>query len=870
MRHGFWRVAANRLAHIRPIIPALTIAALGISLSLYAFFAWRVSEAAANRNDFSLAATARLDMMRRSILKPFDAMGYVENLIESVGPVDQPTFNRFAGEVLRENPQILQLIWAPVRAGAASAPFDAPAGFTTSYVLPAGADEIAGRDIGTLPDYGACLHRPPEFDAKTDRICVVSVDGGVDALVILAVRAFVPHTDDLPLSGAIVGRIHLKFATDANNLPNIEVVDLATPGGTNLLHPAEHSGEAVRAIETANAVSLDIHIGSETWRLVNFPHKPATEWLSWQSLGVLVACLAMTTNLTIYILLINRHRRRTEATVIDRTRELEAALGRVQSSEQRLQDYAAIASDWNWETDKDLRFTHVAVQVSQHQIEPGELIGLDRLTEDDAENEVVQRRELLSSHQIFRDLRYDYGTDRGLLTLSLSGLPIIAADGTFQGYRGSVRDITLQLQAEAKQRLAHWAAEQANRAKSNFLATMSHEIRTPMNGVLGMVQMLSDTALDHEQRRMCDLIYRSGNSLKQILNDILDYSKLEAGKITLEVIGSSLTEIVASVVDLMQGTAKAGGLSIELDTGDSLMPPVMTDPTRFRQVLFNLVSNAIKFSERGVVTIRLRGVDAGPNRLAITLAIIDQGIGISGEALRRLFARFSQADDSTTRRFGGTGLGLAITRELVTLMGGTIGVTSVPGQGTTFTIEMTLPIAEGLVGPTPQARWTEQAADARVLDILVAEDNEINREVIRGLLRDHRLTVVEDGHEAVEAARTGRFDLVLMDVMMPTMNGPQATAAIRALGPAGAALPIIALTANSMSGDRETYLAAGMTDYVSKPIDRHDLFDVIERVTGGPVMRPIAAGKIPAPPIAVTEAATLEIDDFIASLSLGT
>jgi signal transduction histidine kinase/CheY-like chemotaxis protein len=538
-------------------------------------------------------------------------------------------------------------------------------------------------------------------------------------------------------------------------------------------------------------------------------------------------------------------------------------------SEQRLEDYVATASDWYWETNDAGHFTRIAEQVRDHGIEPGDLMGLDRLTEDDADDEVTRRQAILARQQSFRDMRYDYAGERGLLTLSLSGLPIFASDGTFQGYRGSTRDITAQLQAEATQRSARWAAEEANRAKSTFLATMSHEIRTPMNGVLGMVQILSDTALDQDQRRMCDVIYQSGNSLQQILNDILDYSKLEAGKITLEQIGASLIDIVDSVVGLMRGTAEAKGLAIEVEAGAVPLPPVVIDPTRLRQVLFNLVSNAIKFSEQGVVSIRLLGVPAGQDRLAITLAVTDEGIGMSLEAQQRLFVRFSQADASTTRRFGGTGLGLAITKELVALMGGTIGVHSAPGQGTTFQVKLTLPVAEAIVGPVAPARWAGQVANARVLDILVAEDDMINQEVIRGLLRGHRLTVTGNGREAVEAVRAGHYDLVLMDVMMPVMDGLKATAAIRALASPAATLPIIALTANSMSGDQERYLAEGMNGYVSKPIDRQRLFEVIERVTGSAVLRPRAAASEPVSVPAPSRQAAREVEDFVASLDLG-
>ena len=867
------RLTAHWLGRLGLVIPVLLVVILGAAFSVYAFTTWRAFEAATAENNFKVAATARLANFRRRVSKPFDAMAHIETLIEAVGDVDEATFSRFASEVIRRNPEIEQLIWAPIHATSPGVPFNSPAqlspaGFTASYLLPAGASEIIDRDIGTLPGYGECLNKNPQFNADSDRLCVHEVDGGLDIYTVMAVERLAPHGDAPLLSGAIGGRIHLKLSTTLADGSGIEIFDLNAPGGMKRLLAAQ-TFDGADSVSMAGSVFQDLLVGSEAWRVVNFPTVRTGVSPSKESLFVLAACLAVTVHIAAYISLILHRRRKTEVTVTDRTLQLETALSDLRLSEQRLQSYISTASDWYWETDKELRFTRVAAQAREHKIEPDELIGLDRLTADDADLEVSQRGELLGGHQMFRDLRYDYATDRELLTLSLSGLPIFASDGRFMGYRGSARDITLQLQVEAKQRQARWTAEQANRTKSNFLATMSHEIRTPMNGVLGMVQALSDTVLDPEQRRMCDVIYRSGHSLHQILNDILDYSKLEAGKITLESIASSLIDIVDSVVDLMRGTAEASGLTIEVETVDGPPPPVVIDPTRLRQVLFNLTSNAIKFSERGAVTIRLRGVPAEePGELAVTLSIADQGIGISAEAQQRLFARFSQADGSTTRRYGGTGLGLAITKELVTLMGGTISVRSVPGQGTTFIVQLTLPIAEPIAEILTPPRFTEQSADARVLDILVAEDNDINQEVIQGLLRGHRLTIVGDGCQAVEAFQTGRFDLVLMDVMMPAMNGLEATGAIRALGPEGVAVPIIALTANSMSGDRERYLSAGMTDYVSKPIERENLFKVMELVTGHTVWRPISAGLSPARAPAAKQATEVKVDDFIASLGL--
>jgi signal transduction histidine kinase/CheY-like chemotaxis protein len=859
--------SARWLRRWGPAVPVLFVSILGVMLSLYAFRAWRAVEMETARNDFRAAATRRLASLRRDLAKPLDAMKFIETLFEAVGVVDEDEFDKFAGELLRDNPAIREVIWAPpgLADSAGPAAQTTPDRLVVRYALPRVPDDAIGRDIRDRPEYKACLETAPVSSRREDRLCLSREGNDIAIVAILPIARLGVHDDGATDAGIIAARVNLRLPDTAGDGSSVEIFDIDHPNGVARLISGESFDIGPEIPE--NAVFQNLPVGGTHWRLANIPAIVGTGSPSRRSLLVLAGCLAVTANLAVYILLILRRRQRIEVTVRDRTVELEVALGELRRSEQRLQDYITTASDWYWETDRKLRFTHVGDQARVYGIDPDHLVGIDRLTADDAANDVAERAGHLAAHEMFRDMRYEYGAEHGLLTLSLSGLPIFGPDGAFLGYRGSARDITEQLQIETKQRQARWVAEQANRAKSNFLATMSHEIRTPMNGVLGMVQVLSDTALDDEQRRMCDVIWRSGQALHQILNDILDYSKLEAGRITLEAIATSLLEVVDGVVDLMRGTAEAKGLTVTVEAIDGGPPPVMVDPTRLRQVLFNLVSNAIKFSARGSVAIRLRGTDLGFGHVAVVLEVADQGIGISQEARRKLFTRFSQADGTTTRRYGGTGLGLAITKQLVTLMGGSIDVDSVLGEGTTFTIRMTLPIAARVETSGTPPRWTEQAVNARILDILVVEDNDINQEVIASMLRGHRLTMASDGMQAISAVRGGSFDVVLMDVMMPVMNGMEATREIRALNAPGAGAPIIALTANSMSGDREQYLAAGMTDYVSKPIERENLFNAIERVIGEPVWRPLAAATtaVAAKP-AVSRAAEQQLEDFLAHL----
>ena len=423
-------------------------------------------------------------------------------------------------------------------------------------------------------------------------------------------------------------------------------------------------------------------------------------------------------------------------------------------------------------------------------------------------------------------------TPDGIRNYKVVSSPVCDGTGTVVSAIEVVEDITEHVNFEQGLREAKQAAESANRTKSEFLANMSHEIRTPMNGILGMTQLLGMTGPTEEQKEYLEYIESSGRNLMTLINDILDLSKIESGKIELEHSGFSLEQAVNDVINTQKSAIRAKHLGINLIITPEIPQTVYGDQLRFKQIMLNLIGNAVKFTEQGEITVSAGIGCLVEDTAIVNISVRDTGIGIAPDQHEKIFGAFNQADASTTRRYGGTGLGLTICRRLVELMGGSIGVESTGENGSEFHVSLPFEIAPN-AETVPAEPGVQNLREGPRLSILVVEDNPTNQKFIGALLRKtgHRVTCGNDGKQALEAWRSAHFDCILMDIQMPVMGGEEALKQIRNDESAnGRHVPVIALTAHALKGDQERFLAQGFDGYLTKPLRIEKLIEQLNQL----------------------------------------
>jgi len=602
---------------------------------------------------------------------------------------------------------------------------------------------------------------------------------------------------------------------------------------------------------TAAIVTTTHEIGEEEARLlaIRLEHAKNLE----RPTQVVLLCSGL---LVLLLALLVAHERRHRLRALsDANMQLEQDIARREVAESELALLAANATDAVLRIALDGRCTYASPSIGHVlgltvEVVVGRPIaaGIDE----------VDREEMLMFHHLLVS-----GTiERGVITVRAEradepglriwieahcGLVRDAITGEPREVIASLRDVTERKRLELELDTARARAEAAAKAKSSFLANMSHEIRTPMNGVLGFADLLLHGDVSDEQRRHAQLIVDSGKAMMRLLNDILDLSKIEAGQMQVSPEPIDLRHALRNCVKLIQPAASQKDLPLQVNIDDTLPECVLLDGLRLRQITLNLLGNAVKFTQTGRVSLRAGGVE-GSDGKAFEVVVEDTGIGISPDRQAAVFEQFTQAEQSTARRFGGTGLGLAISKQLATLMGGSLDLTSREGVGTTFTLRLPLIEATSDKGEASGARVGVSAP--RSLRVLLAEDHDVNQELMKAMLAQlgHRSIVVGDGLQALQAAVEADrgeepIDVLLMDVQMPVMDGLEAARKIRAAGISAGRLPILALTANAYADDVAACLQAGMQAHVAKPVQLADLSEAINLWAAAPA----AAASSPLP-----------------------
>lgn len=514
------------------------------------------------------------------------------------------------------------------------------------------------------------------------------------------------------------------------------------------------------------------------------------------------------------------------------TRLVDEQTNALQESEKRFRSFAELSSDWFWETDKDLKYQFLPSTDNRYHYQYQHFVGRTPL-DMRSEEETHQLKKwshflrMTNRHEVFHDFEYEaLDKDGNSFWISISGTPTFDQYEQFIGYVGTGRDITYGKQRELELTKAKLEAEKANKAKSSFIAVTSHELRTPLNVVLGMIKLLEDTGLNVEQKTLVKYIQSSSKILETLISDILDISRIESESLVLETVRLNPRFLVNNIARQFQPLADEKHLDLMVEINDSVEGFVMGDITRISQVLFNLVGNAIKFTDTGQVIIKLKG-----DKKHLRFMIIDTGIGFSSDSHEKIFEPFEQLDLSSQRRHQGVGLGLSIAKKLVEFMGGEITCKSTPNVGSIFSFYV--PVEACLGDDTTSKHLDDKPSNViRSLRILVAEDHPANQVFIKALLekRGHTVFLVASGVEVLKSLVDGQFDVILMDVMMPEMDGLEATRIIRK-SKEYEYLPIIALTANAGVEDKKSCLSAGMNDFLTKPLNFDDLQATLSKWT---------------------------------------